>query len=106
MSDHEDDVKIVSIHDGDWTGEDEDGGRWMPVGRLAGGTRLGCTLEEIRPGARPARYHYHLANEEALYVRERSGRPTVTKMSRRGTTSPSPRANRAPTPSKTHRMRC
>lgn len=63
----------VNIDGSDWSGTDEDGGRWKRLGRLAGGSRLGCTLEEIRPGGRPAPYHYHLANEEALFVVDGAG---------------------------------
>lgn len=65
--------RIVNADDGDRSGTDTDGGRWKRLGRLAGSTRLGCTLEEIQPGGRPADYHYHLANEEAMYVLEGAG---------------------------------
>lgn len=64
---------IVNIDDSNWTGEDEDGGRWKRLGRMSGSTHLGCTLEEMQPRGRPARYHYHIANEEALYVIEGDG---------------------------------
>lgn len=73
MTDATGEPRIVNIDDADWSGVDEDGGRWKRLGRLAGGSRLGCTLEEIQPGGRPAKYHYHLANEEALYVIEGDG---------------------------------
>lgn len=33
-----------------------------------GGQRLGCSLYEVPPGGQPWSYHYHVANEEALYV--------------------------------------
>lgn len=65
--------RIVDVDDGEWSGTDADGGRWKRLGRLAGGTRLGCTIEEVQPGGRPAGYHYHLANEEAMYVVEGTG---------------------------------
>lgn len=68
MGNHENERQIVNIDDPNWTGTDEDGSRWKRLGQLAGGTLLGCTLEEIQPNGRPAHYHYHLANEEALYV--------------------------------------
>lgn len=66
-------LPLVNIDQLDWTGFDEDSGGWKRLGREAGGTRLGCTFEEIRSGGRPAPYHYHLANEEALYVLDGNG---------------------------------
>ncbi len=38
------------------------------LGEAAGGERLGCSLYELPPGCQPWSYHYHAANEEALYV--------------------------------------
>ena len=38
------------------------------LGAAAGGKNLGCTLYEIPAGGQPFSYHYHTANEEALYV--------------------------------------
>lgn len=69
--------RIVNVDDPDWSGTDDDGGRWKRLGRQAGGERLGCTLEEIQPGGRPSLYHYHLANEEALYVLDGHGTLTT-----------------------------
>lgn len=43
------------------------------LGRAAGGEKLGCSLVELEPGKRSWPYHYHLANEEALYVLEGRG---------------------------------
>lgn len=68
MTDDASRPRIVNADDLDWTGTDEDGGGWKRLGREAGADRLGCTLEEIQPGGRPASYHYHAANEEAMYV--------------------------------------
>ncbi len=73
MVDTDRDPRIVDADGPDWSGTDEDGSRWKRLGRLAGGSRLGCTLEEVQPGGRPASYHYHLANEEAMYVVEGRG---------------------------------
>lgn len=39
----------------------------------AGGERLGCSLYEVEPGKRAWPYHYHGANEEAIYVLEGAG---------------------------------
>ena len=68
MNTEDSNVEVINIDSSAWTGQDPDGGRWKRLGNMAGGSDLGCTLEEIQPGGRPARYHYHLANEEALFV--------------------------------------
>ena len=39
----------------------------------AGGEKLGCSLYEVEPGRRAWPFHYHAANEEAVYVLEGSG---------------------------------
>lgn len=38
------------------------------LGVEAGGERLGCSLYEVPAGCRFGPYHYHEANEEAIYV--------------------------------------
>jgi uncharacterized cupin superfamily protein len=40
----------------------------------AGAHQLGCTLYELLPGKRSFPFHYHLAQEEALYVLEGSAK--------------------------------
>jgi len=40
----------------------------------AGGERIGASLYELPPGERAWPYHYHTANEEAMYVLAGSGR--------------------------------
>ena len=42
--------------------------RRKQLGEPAGGEALGCSLYELPPGRRTWPYHYHTANEEALYV--------------------------------------
>ena len=42
--------------------------RTTRLGRLTGGRMLGCSLDEVPPGKRSCPYHYHEANEEAMYV--------------------------------------
>ena len=73
MATGNDDHRIVNVNGLDWTGTDGDGGGWKRIAEEAGGTRLGCTFEEIAPGGRPSEYHYHTANEEALFVVEGNG---------------------------------
>ncbi len=34
---------------------------------------LGCSLDEVPPGKRSCPYHYHVGNEEAMYVLEGAG---------------------------------
>ncbi len=46
--------------------------RKQPVS-AAGGARLGCNLYEVPPGKRAWPRHYHLANEEAIYVLQGRG---------------------------------
>ena len=42
--------------------------RLKQLGKAAGGRKLGCMMHELPPGKRAWPYHYHLANEEAIYV--------------------------------------
>ena len=49
------------------------GYRRKSLGSAAGGEKLGCSLYEVEPGLRAWPYHYHGANEEAIYVLEGSG---------------------------------
>jgi len=43
------------------------------LGERAGGKDVGCSLYEIPPGRRAWPYHYHEANEEAIYVLSGAG---------------------------------
>lgn len=77
---------IVNVDDPTWSGEEE-GGRWKRLGRMAGGADIGCTLEEIEPGGRPSPYHFHVGDEEALFVIAGEGElrtPTGTHTVRAG----------------------
>ena len=49
------------------------GYRRKTLGAAASGEKLGCSLYEMPPGRRAWPYHYHLVNEEAIYVLEGSG---------------------------------
>jgi uncharacterized cupin superfamily protein len=42
--------------------------RRKELGDAAGSDQLGCSLYELPPGERSWPYHYHTANEEAIYV--------------------------------------
>jgi len=63
-------MPTVNEADVDW--ETEDHGdhhvKRKRLGVAAGGDGLGCSLYELPPGRRGWPYHYHAANEEALYV--------------------------------------
>ena len=67
---------VVSENDLEW-GEQSHGERFghrrKQLSSAAGGKKLGCSLYEVSPGYRAWPYHYHLANEEAIYVLEGSG---------------------------------
>lgn len=43
------------------------------LGAAAGSRQIGCTMYEIPIGGQPFSYHYHTANEEALYVLSGTG---------------------------------
>ena len=46
---------------------------WPAGGAVAGGQRLGCSMFELDPNATAFPFHYHLGNEEALYVLQGEG---------------------------------
>jgi uncharacterized cupin superfamily protein len=66
------------VGDGDLEWDEQSHGekfgyRRKQLGSVAGGDKLGCSLYEVPPGRRAWPYHYHLANEAAIYVLEGSG---------------------------------
>jgi uncharacterized cupin superfamily protein len=65
----------VNQRDLDWDVVDrgEVGWRRKQLGEAAEGDALGCSLYELPPGTRSWPYHYHAANEEALFVLEGAG---------------------------------
>ncbi len=67
---------VVNENDLEW-GEQSHGERFghrrKALGSATGGEKLGCSLYEVPPGRRAWPYHYHLANEEAIYVLHGSG---------------------------------
>lgn len=68
--------KIVSGNDLEWEEQshgEKFGYRRKRLGAAASGEKLGCSLYEIPPGRRAWPYHYHLGNEEAIYVLEGQG---------------------------------
>lgn len=66
----------VNEADLDWADVDREDARFRrkQLGSAAGGAQLGCSLYELPPGGRSWPYHYHAANEEALYVLAGEGR--------------------------------
>ncbi|GAB7008938.1 cupin domain-containing protein [Halorubrum trueperi] len=54
----------------EWTVTEKGDARFRrkQLAEAAGGERIGCSLYELPPGAKSWPYHYHTANEEALYV--------------------------------------
>jgi uncharacterized cupin superfamily protein len=67
---------LVETNDLEWSEQSHGerfGHRRKQLGSVAGAEKLGCSLYEIPPGRRAWPYHYHLANEEAIYVLEGSG---------------------------------
>jgi uncharacterized cupin superfamily protein len=63
-------MRRVSEDDLDWT-ETERGEvrfRRKQLAEAAGGEGIGCSLYELPAGSKSWPYHYHTANEEAMYV--------------------------------------
>lgn len=69
-------VNVVHEDKIEWVEQSHDksyGLRRKQLGAAAGGSKLGCSLYEVFPGRRSWPYHYHCANEEAIYVLEGTG---------------------------------
>ena len=73
MREHSNVVNEQDLEWGEQTHGEKFGYRRKQLGSAAGGEKLGCSLYEVPPGRRAWPYHYHLANEEAIYVLEGSG---------------------------------
>lgn len=60
----------VNVDDLDWDEYDREETRFRrkELSSAADADELGCSLYELAPGDRSWPYHYHTANEEALYV--------------------------------------
>jgi uncharacterized cupin superfamily protein len=65
----------TNADDLDWTTTERGQTRFerKQLGEAAGGEQIGCSLYRIPPGRRSWPYHYHTANEEALFVLSGSG---------------------------------
>jgi uncharacterized cupin superfamily protein len=58
-----------------WSHGERFGGLVKHLGRHAGATHVGVNLEELPPGKQSCPLHYHMLEEEHLYILE--GRPTL-----------------------------
>ncbi len=69
-------MEAVNEADLEWsdTERGETAFRRKKLAAAAGGDRLGCSLYELPPGGRSWPFHYHTANEEAVYVLAGEGR--------------------------------
>jgi uncharacterized cupin superfamily protein len=67
---------VVSEKEPEW-GESSHGEKFgyrrKALSQATGGEKLGCSLYEVEPGRRAWPFHYHAANEEAIYILEGSG---------------------------------
>lgn len=65
----------INEDDLDWQeyDKDENAFRRKELAAATDADQLGCSLYELEPGKRSWPYHYHTANEEALYVLAGSG---------------------------------
>jgi uncharacterized cupin superfamily protein len=72
----QDHPNVVSEKDLEW-GESSHGEKFgyrrKSFSRATGGEKLGCSLYEVEPSRRAWPFHYHAANEEAIYILEGSG---------------------------------
>ena len=73
MREHSNVVNEQDLEWGEQSHGEKIGYRRKQLNSVAGGEKLGCSLYEVPPGRRAWPYHYHLANEEAIYVLEGSG---------------------------------
>ena len=73
MREHSNVVNEQDLEWGEQSHGEKIGYRRKQLSSAAGGEKLGCSLYEVPPGRRAWPYHYHLANEEAIYVLEGSG---------------------------------
>ncbi|GAA0521724.1 Cupin domain-containing protein [Halorubrum aquaticum] len=66
---------LVNEADLEWTETDRGEARFRrkQLGEAAGGDALGCSLYELPVGHESWPFHYHAANEEAIYVLEGTG---------------------------------
>jgi uncharacterized cupin superfamily protein len=71
--DHPNVVNENELEWGEHSQGEKFGYRRKSLGSVAHGEKLGCSLYEIPPGRKAWPYHYHLANEEAIYVLVGSG---------------------------------
>lgn len=69
-SHHVNEADVETIEESHETGFDI---KRKKLAAAAGGEQLGCSLYEIPPGKKTWPYHYHTANEEAIYVLEGTG---------------------------------
>jgi len=71
--DHPNIVNEIELEWGEQSHGEKFGHRRKSLSSAMGGEKLGCSLYEVPPGRRAWPYHYHLANEEAIYVLHGSG---------------------------------
>ncbi len=68
--------KIVRVEQLQWTEQSHGTSfrvRRKQLGAAAKNEKLGCSLYEVPPGCRAFPFHYHYANEEAIYVLQGTG---------------------------------
>jgi uncharacterized cupin superfamily protein len=73
MADHPNVVNADGLEWSEQSHGDTFGHLRRKLSAAAGGERLGCSMYEVPPGRKAWPRHYHLANEEAIFVLEGSG---------------------------------
>ncbi len=91
---------VTNVEDLGWSEQshgEKFGHRRKQLGSATGGQKLGCSLYEVPPGRRAWPCHYHLANEEAIYILKGSGtrksgsrKATTYRCRWRGSSAPDP----------------
>ena len=73
MSGHPNVVSEKNLEWGESSNGEKFGYRRKSLSLATGGEKLGCSLYEVGPDRRAWPFHYHAANEEAIYVLDGSG---------------------------------
>ena len=73
MPDHPNVVSEKELEWGESSHGETFGYRRKSLSLPTGGEKLGCSLYEVEPGRSAWPFHYHMANEEGIYVLEGSG---------------------------------
>src|SRR6266568_3406336 len=63
-----DPVNIQDLEWNEWSHKDKFSGKSKRISDAAGGQRIGVVLEDLPPGQRSSPAHYHLSEEEHIWI--------------------------------------